>query len=345
VSNKCFVIFDKIPYPILLLDRNMIIKNINSAGHSILSEDFIGKKLFDCPPFDISKHQEIFKKINSTISMGKKETLLIKHNERDFRFTIDKLEDFIIILIEKFTAILSEKENRIKIFESSLFTIRDTMSSLIHQLQTMKDIIDGSEVHTDSAVASRLIEEKNIVYNAWESGEYIRFIVDNLSFLSYLDQLKSFDKSDEIEVDLKDFFNEVISEEDVFIINKNLTVNNNIQENVKIKVIPEFTRHAFKNILHNSIKYSSKNDNITIDYEDQDGSSTLSILDNGIGISNSDLPRIKENFFRGNNYKNNKFPSSGTGLFIAQSIFDMSGWNMYIESMIDKGTKVNILIK
>lgn len=72
-------------------------------------------------------------------------------------------------------------------------------------------------------------------------------------------------------------------------------------------------QQVFDNIFANSYKYADTDINVTICTEDHYLS--ISIEDNGRGISESELPLLKEKFKRGSNTKN--IEGAGLGLYIA----------------------------
>jgi len=338
--NDCSInVLKRFPYPIIIADNTLKISNVNDASKSLFGRNPEGEDIYNCLySFGISKESILFEKISSLEKGGiGREILRINKGARKFKIILDKYENNMIIIIEEITAVIDESTNRIKLIENALFSLRDTSSSLLQHIEIMKEMSSNDPKCT--------IEQKNIVMNTWENGEYLRLLVDNLSFLSYLEQLKKNTNITMEEKDLSLLIKQLISSEEIFIYNKKLKVMNNIPEGIIIKIIPEFTFQAFRNILHNSIKYSSKKGKIIIEIEKLDEEYTLSFTDEGIGIPEEELPKITELFFKGNNFKNSKYLSSGIGLYLAHSIFDLSGWNMWIESYPSKGTRVNIAIK
>lgn len=63
------------------------------------------------------------------------------------------------------------------------------------------------------------------------------------------------------------------------------------------------------------------------------------IEDSGIGIQAEDLPRVFEKGFTGYNGRADK-KSTGIGLYMCKKIMERLNHQIWIESEIDKGTKV-----
>lgn len=94
-------------------------------------------------------------------------------------------------------------------------------------------------------------------------------------------------------------------------------------------------------LLQNSIKYGAKT--ITINATKQEGQIDLHILDDGIGISAKDLPRVFEKSFTGQNGR--KFSgtrSTGMGLYIVKNLCDKLGHGITISSPSSSGTCATI---
>ncbi|TDS17374.1 HAMP domain-containing sensor histidine kinase [Sphingobacterium paludis] len=96
---------------------------------------------------------------------------------------------------------------------------------------------------------------------------------------------------------------------------------------------------AIGNLLENAIKYSD-NQPVKILFTEVRGRLQLSIMDQGIGISQHDLRYIRQNFYRGNNTQN--YQGKGIGLSIANIIFTLHKIDMQIVSQ-QNGTTVILL--
>lgn len=96
-------------------------------------------------------------------------------------------------------------------------------------------------------------------------------------------------------------------------------------------------------IINNSIKYKRniKSSSIKIYVIENNDKLDLVIEDNGIGISESDLPMVFKKSFTGKNGRI-KSKSTGMGLFIAKSMTDKLGHKIKIESKEKEYTKVII---
>ena len=120
-----------------------------------------------------------------------------------------------------------------------------------------------------------------------------------------------------------------------------------INKKIKLNYVPHETfvisdkkwlGFAFEQILSNAIKYTKTGGEISIFFE----KNKLIIEDNGLGISEEDLPRIFEKGFTGFNGRYEK-KSSGLGLYLCKKTLDNLGHKIIITSKINVGTKVEII--
>ncbi len=99
-------------------------------------------------------------------------------------------------------------------------------------------------------------------------------------------------------------------------------------------------RQVFINILDNALKYSDEGSTVTITPTLSQAYFSVKIQDTGIGISNDDLPNVKNKFYKG---KSNR-RGSGIGLAIADEIISQHKGTLEIQSTKNVGTTVSIML-
>ncbi len=101
-----------------------------------------------------------------------------------------------------------------------------------------------------------------------------------------------------------------------------------------------FLNHILNNLLSNAIKYSPENSSILFVTNVDNGTLTLRVKDDGIGISAEDQKRLFERFFRASNTGNIK--GTGLGLHIVKRYVELLGGTIYVKSAINKGTEFTV---
>lgn len=97
-------------------------------------------------------------------------------------------------------------------------------------------------------------------------------------------------------------------------------------------------KQAFVNIIGNAIKYTEKDGSVDIHANIVDEELIIFVRDNGCGISEEDLPRVKEKFFKAND----RVHGNGIGLAVADEIICQHGGSLDIKSTLGEGTIVKI---
>ncbi|MEA5508642.1 DICT sensory domain-containing protein [Crocosphaera sp. UHCC 0190] len=102
-------------------------------------------------------------------------------------------------------------------------------------------------------------------------------------------------------------------------------------------------RRILQNLIHNSLKFTPANGRISVQAVLKPEGVELSVSDTGIGIENSDLPRIFDSFYRGRNTLPNTTEGIGLGLAIVRHLVEQSGGKIEVASQVGKGTIFRIL--
>jgi len=104
----------------------------------------------------------------------------------------------------------------------------------------------------------------------------------------------------------------------------------------------ERIQQVFTNILHNAIKFTPPDGYIKIITRSAEDAVTVRISDTGIGISQKDIPRIFERFFKAD--KSRTGEGSGLGLAIAKHIIQAHHGKIWVESQEGKGSTFSFSI-
>ncbi len=96
-------------------------------------------------------------------------------------------------------------------------------------------------------------------------------------------------------------------------------------------------------LLDNAIKYSQKRKSVTITSKKTDGSILITVSDQGVGISEQDLPHIFDRFWRADSARSrDKTSGFGLGLSIAKKIAQSHRGDITVESKLGKGSAFTV---
>jgi signal transduction histidine kinase len=107
-------------------------------------------------------------------------------------------------------------------------------------------------------------------------------------------------------------------------------------------------RHILRNLIDNALKFSNPSTAVRVRLRserlDDKGWAVLEVVDQGIGISAEDLPRLFERFFRGDKARDRSTQraGSGLGLSICHSIVTALKGELCVASELGKGTTVTV---
>lgn len=95
---------------------------------------------------------------------------------------------------------------------------------------------------------------------------------------------------------------------------------------------------VFSNLISNAIKYSAAGSNIRVECKTIGNKAQISVRDEGMGIGETDLPRLFERYYRVKEAEVNHISGFGIGLYLCAEIVKRHGGDIWAESKIDKGS-------
>ena len=219
---------------------------------------------------------------------------------------------------------------------------KEFIADVSHELKTPITSIMG---YADTLLEGEY--EKDVQYKFLNviSSEARRMakLVSDLLTLSKYDSKKN--KTEKTEFDLGELVKKVQEGLNIEILKKKLEVECFVTANVPMVYADKFgIERVVINILTNSIKYTSEGGNIKIYVGFVYNDAYIKIIDNGIGMSEEDLNRVFERFYRVDKARSREAGGTGLGLAIAKEILDQNNSSIDIKSVLGKGTEVVIRI-
>lgn len=95
-----------------------------------------------------------------------------------------------------------------------------------------------------------------------------------------------------------------------------------------------------RNLLSNAVKYSPRGSSVFAAVSETGKEVILSIKDTGIGISQDDMAKVFDPFFRSHALLARKEVGSGLGLTIVREVAREHKANLFVKSVLGKGTEV-----
>ena len=95
------------------------------------------------------------------------------------------------------------------------------------------------------------------------------------------------------------------------------------EDNATAEVRPRMLGVVAKNLAENAIRYAGPGTNATLSVRREDGSTVLTVVDDGAGVEESDLPRLFERFYRADRSRHTR--GTGLGLAIVKHVVTSAG--------------------
>ena len=115
-------------------------------------------------------------------------------------------------------------------------------------------------------------------------------------------------------------------------------------EELPICCDPNEIQRCIINLIGNAVKFTEENGQIKVLIKADDSNVSISIEDNGLGISKDDQEFIFKRFEQGKNINSTKVSSSGIGLTLVKYIVELHDGHVKLESELNKGSKFTIVL-
>lgn len=123
---------------------------------------------------------------------------------------------------------------------------------------------------------------------------------------------------------------------------KNMDIVVNIQSKTSVKADSDRLIQVMVNLLTNAINYSKENTTITITASETVDEAIIEVKDEGMGIDQTELPRLFERFFRVDRARSRDSGGTGLGLAIVKHLIEAHGGKVTVESDVGVGSVFTI---
>lgn len=347
---------------IVVVDRELNIVTSNWKNHKpiALEERKIHPHCYECfmqrtEPCDPCHVKEVF----STGNVAETEyTSPVDGRTREYRvFPVFGKNNDIVMAVEHIRDITERKRTETALQQStkeleeayeelrSLDKLKDEfLSNLRHELNTPLTSIRGySELLQEGTFGPLNPEQEHAVNKVVNKSKRLHSLLDSLLFASTSQggRVKyNFEK-----MLISDTLLSAASEMSEYANEKSISLNvTSSSETIFAKGDSDYLPRVFVNLLDNAIKFTPREGNVELSSFRENGDVHVVVADNGIGISEDELPNLFQKFYQIDSSSTRSYGGNGLGLYICKVIIEDHGGKIWIESEEGVGTKVHVTL-
>lgn len=216
------------------------------------------------------------------------------------------------------------------------------VSTVSHELRTPMTSIKGYADLMLMGAAGTLAESQNQFLRVIKSNaERLHMLVNDLLDISRIETGKT--ALDLRPLDIPQLIEQIVNNHLIGRIHdegKELTVEQRFDASLPLVSADQWrVSQILTNLLDNAFNYTPENGKIIILASNEGDFVSISIKDNGIGISEDNLSKIFDRFYRSEDEKVQKVSGTGLGLAIVHSLVDMHGGELKVESKLGEGSQ------
>lgn len=210
------------------------------------------------------------------------------------------------------------------------------VSDVSHELKTP---ITSLKIISDTLVnkpAENIDVYKDFMIDINEEMDHLNSIIDNLISLANIEK-DEFNLKVET-FDIKSVINHRLDNLRELARQKNIKINSENLPSIFVSADKTKIKQLIDNIVNNAIKYTDSGGEISVKMNRRKSDLELSISDNGIGISEKDIPYIFDRFYMAETGKKRTKKSSGIGLSICKEIVTLHSGELNVKSKLHEGS-------
>ena len=276
------------------------------GGYFIISRAFVPVKKISETAEEISKGSDLSKRIN--LGSGGRDEIY------NLAGVFDKMLDKIEETLEKEKQFTSDASHE----------LRTPVAVIMSECEYMEDCANAADEFKESAGSIK------------RQADRMSKLISELLTISRMD--KNTIQTNFEEVDISELAGFVCDEQEE-INGKKVELVRNIAPRITAKADRFLLTRAFVNLLSNAYRYIGNGNRIEVSLSAENGKIVYSVKDNGIGISEENIPKIWERFYQADSSRTaNENGSMGLGLSMVKWIAEAHNGAVSVESELNKGS-------
>ena len=222
---------------------------------------------------------------------------------------------------------------------------KEFVGNVAHELKTPLFSVQGYISNLlDGAMDDKELLKKYLK-RAEKSVDRLTFIIKDLDLITQLES--STLKLKVTSFDIIKLTEEIIEDLEISASRRNIKIifDKNYDDQVLVKADRNRIEQVITNLVSNSINYGSEKGTTEISFESNVEKIIVKVNDNGEGITEENMPRLFQRFFRVDVSRSRSQGGSGLGLAIVKHIIDAHNENIYVQSTVGVGSEFSFTLK
>lgn len=225
------------------------------------------------------------------------------------------------------------------------------LANMSHELRTpLNSILGITEALQDEVCGPVTQEQHKSLTTLENSGKHLLALINDILDLAKIE-------SGKMELELAPTSVRKLCESSLIFFKqqafkKNIRLNSQIAENIgKIQVDERRIRQLLINLLSNAVKFTPDGGEVRLEVATQIDQNTnkintiqLSVVDNGIGITQENLSNLFQPFVQVENSYTRRYAGTGLGLSLVKRIAELHGGSISVESEVNKGSRFTVTL-
>ncbi|HEX6506183.1 MAG TPA: HAMP domain-containing sensor histidine kinase, partial [Chloroflexota bacterium] len=219
--------------------------------------------------------------------------------------------------------------------------MRHFLADASHELRTPLTVLRGTSQVLLRGGGRNEADLRAGLTDLHEEAVRLSRLVDNLLTLTRLDEGQALDPQP---VSVRSFLEEFVERYGSAWADRAVHLDGEALDGATAYVDPEALRRVLTNLVENAARYTRAAGAITISGEAGQATVTVTVSDEGPGLTEEDAERVFERFFRVSQSRARRSGGTGLGLPIVAALVRQSGGRIDLDTAPDRGTTVVITL-
>jgi two-component system OmpR family sensor kinase len=242
---------------------------------------------------------------------------------------------------EAFDTMVDRLQQALSSARASEERMRRFLADASHELRTPVTVLRGTSQVLLRRGAPRDAELESALSDMHEEAVRLSRLVDDLLTLSRLDAGQALVPQS---LDVPAFLREFVDHYAAVWPQRRIRLDSSGLRGADAAVDPEALRRVLTNLIDNASRYSRASGEIEVTGAATGTGITISVADEGPGLTAEDARRVFDRFYRANQSRSRHSGGTGLGLSIVKGLVQQSGGSIELDTGPDRGTTVSITL-